>query len=94
MEVQRTKITPYYLIAYDTELEERYISYFDSFEELMHHAASLIAYDDIYLIEIDEISAEDYKIAYTGWRPGMRMVFKTIDTKEVVWDQCYPEWDH
>ena len=32
-------------------------------------------------------------VYYDGWKPGMHYVFKTSRGK-LVWEGCYPEWDH
>ena len=87
------KVTPY-SIFYKYDDGDEYIAYFDTKEELFYEASRYYAFDDYDTgVEIIDILCDDKFCHYAGWRPGMRIIFKS-DENEVLWDQSYPEWDH
>ena len=86
------KITPYHIVFEVSG--ESFITFYDTKEEMFYAASKLYAFDDIYIdTDIAHMSCEGEDCHYAGWKPGMRLVFKT-STNKVVWDQAYPEWDH
>ena len=73
------------------------MKYFDKGEvaDVCAYAAKHYAFDDIDdTYRIDEIMCDGHELCYMGWRPGMRFMFKDLVTGEVVFDWCYPHWDH
>lgn len=82
-----------YRLTYKME-DDEFMDCYDTFEQLMRAASKLYAFDDFYTLEDVSIYADGRPIEYCGWAPGMRMVFKNAITGKVVWDVCYPEWDH
>lgn len=85
--------TPFYLEYKDDE-DNEFICYFDSFKQLMYHAAKEIAFADCSGVHDEVITANGRKIEYMGWEPNIRMRFRDVKTKKVVWDEYYDEWDH
>ena len=91
------KITPYWIKATmidADDVEAQYIYYFDTFESLMREACRMYAFDDCEPRQVDEVMANGHRLQYCGWEPGMRMRFIDLETWDVVWEECYPEWDH
>ena len=70
--------------------------YLYEMERMFYEICRTIGFSDCTDIEIDEIVYNGRPVRYCGWMPGMRMkfVFADTDYEEVVWDRCYPEWDH
>ena len=52
-----------------------------------------ICFDDCEPVDVVEIVWHNKRVWYMGWMPGM--VFKYGDMyRNVVWEGCFPEWDH
>lgn len=71
-----------------------FVTFADTPEEICRAAVKLYAFDDCYPIEVTTIVADRHDLRYVGWMPGMRYVFKDICTGEVVFDECFEEYDH
>lgn len=51
---------------------------------------------DVYVVLLVKTVTEDIRaihLEYTGWMPDMEIMWAD-DTGHIVWDACYPEWDH
>lgn len=57
-------------------------------------AARHYAFNDCGGLEPVEIVVDGHHVEYAGWKPGMRYVFSDCETGEIVFDECFPEWDH
>ncbi len=86
----------YYVYRYMDEPEEFYVKSFHSREidRLFREVARMIAFSDCTDEEIDEICVNGRRLRYAGWRPDMEIILKDCETDEVVFDQCFPEWEH
>lgn len=86
------KMTDYF---YETEYDdgEKYITFFDTKDELFYEAAKLTAFDDLDTgMSITEIVCEGRNCYYAGWQPDM--VIEFLNDEGVVWSGQFPEWDH
>ena len=61
---------------------------------LLHEAAKMYAFSDCGAWEVVEIMIDGYRVQYTGWLPGMRFVFRYVDSGDIAFDESFPEWDH
>lgn len=73
-------------IVYDTEEKIN--------NKILYEVAKFYAFDDCHNDRIDEIVISGRHVAYSGWMPDMRIQFYDVETGEVVYDRCFPEWDH
>jgi hypothetical protein len=73
-------------IVYDTEEKIN--------NKILYEVAKFYAFDDCHNDRIDEIVISGRQVAYGGWMPDMRMQFYDVETGEIVYDRCFPEWDH
>lgn len=95
--MEKIQITPYkikYLIEDGDGKKIAYLCYCESEGELFRFASSLYAFDDIFAVEIVSIKCKGIPCKYIGWQPGMRFIFIDRRNGKIVWDNCYPEWDH
>ena len=50
-------------------------------------------FDDCYEVKVHEIVALGLKCHWVGWLPNME--FRYVDSDgDVIYDNCFPEWDH
>lgn len=56
--------------------------------------AEMIAMDDIYEIEVEDIVFDGRKCEYVGWQPGMKIAFRDCLSGEIVFEDWFPEWNH
>lgn len=61
---------------------------------LLSTVAKHYAFSDCGGWDVDEIVIDGDHVEYAGWRPGMEFIFTNTRTGEIVFDVCYPEWDH
>ena len=89
------KITPYFYIAENRETKERFLNYCQTLGQLMYNVSKIHAFDDCEYEDwqLVVVSADGKLLRYAGWQPGMRYQWYD-ENGEVVWDCCYPEWDH
>lgn len=92
------RITPYYM-EYSLDCGEhgemeRFIRFFETANSMFRHAAEMYAFDDCNPIEIHCIVMDGVDCDYVGWMPGMRFQFRNCETREIVFDECFPKWDH
>ena len=62
--------------------------------EVCYNAAKAYCFSDCSDEEVVAIFANGRELEYVGWKPGMRYVFRDVETKETVWERSFPEWDH
>ena len=62
--------------------------------EICYAAAKAYCFSDCSDEEVVAIFANGRELEYAGWKPGMRYVFRDVETKEIVWERSFPEWDH
>lgn len=90
----QVRLTKYRVEYDDIEADQSYIRCFNSLGAMMNWVCRQIAFDDIMPYEFTKISAKGRFLRYTGWQPEMRMTFIDTETREVIWDEYYPEYDH
>lgn len=56
--------------------------------------AKEIAFDDCGDYTVEEIVYDGQPCEYIGWRPGMEIAFRNTITGEIIFDECFPEWNH
>ena len=86
------KVTDYF---YETEYDdgEKYITFFDTKDELFYEVAKFYAFDDLDTgMKVTSIYCEG-PCWYTGYQPDMVIEFDNIDGK-IIWSGQFPEWDH
>ena len=86
-----------YIEYKDRETGETHRRYFDRDDiyRLCKTAAKFYAFSDFDdTHEITEIRNHGKEIYYVGWMPGMRYIFREVDSGDVVYDVSHPEWDH
>lgn len=85
--------TTYTIVIIDGE--EKIVAYpYMDIDSFLHDVSCSIAYSDCSGDEVKKIVFEGIELEYMGWMPNMRFVFKRTDTGEVVYDNCFPSWDH
>ena len=52
-----------------------------------------ICFDDCEPVDVIEIIWHGKHVWYMGWKPGMVYQFGDM-YRNVVWEGCFPEWDH
>jgi len=87
------KMTDYF---YETEYDdgERYITFFDTKDELFYELAKLYAFNDLDTgMEVTKIVCEGKPCYYTGWQPDMVIEFAN-ENGDIIYGGQFPEWDH
>lgn len=82
---------------YEAEYDdgEKYITFFDTKDELFYELAKFYAFDDLDTgMGITEIICEGKSCYYIGWQPDMVIKFAYEEGGETVWSGQFPEWDH
>lgn len=88
------KMTNYF---YETTYDdgEKYITFFDTKDELFYELAKIYAFDDLDIgMGVTEIICEGSNCYYRGWQPDMVIEFAYEESGETVWSGQFPEWDH
>ena len=77
-------------------VEETFVSGYGSgvsADKFFRDVANKICFDDCMPVDVVKIVWHGKRVWYMGWMPGM--VFKFADMyRNVVWEGCFPEWDH
>lgn len=67
----------------------------DDIFEVCRYAAKFYAFDDIDdTYKIVKIVCDNREIEYVGWQPCMLFEFRDVETKEIVYSNNFPHWDH
>ena len=74
--------------------EEIYTSEHTNLDALLTEVSRNICFSDCVKIHVLDIVADGRKLSFTGWRPDMEFAYKDITTGEIVWAECFPEWEH
>ena len=75
------------------EVEKKYFSEGDY--GLFYEVSKFYAFSDLdNTYSINKIVFEGREVAYCGWDFGMHFVYKYNDTKEVAFENWYPQFDH
>ena len=73
---------------------EIYTSEHATLDALLTDASRSICFSDCVKIHVLDIVADGRKLSFTGWQPDMEFAYKDITTGEIVWAECFPEWEH
>ena len=73
---------------------EVYTSEHATLDALLTEVSRSICFSDCVKIHVLDIVADGRKLSFTGWRPDMEFAYKDITTGEIVWTECFPEWEH
>ena len=73
---------------------EIYTSEHATLDALLTEVSGSICFSDCVKIHVLDIVADGRKLSFTGWRPDMEFAYKDIITGEIVWTECFPEWEH
>lgn len=72
---------------------EQQVRVFDNKNDAFFFAAKMEAFGDCTDECVVDICCGEHHYHYLGWRPGME--YNYVDAcGDVVWSNCYPEWDH
>ena len=74
--------------------EEIYTSEHASLEALLTDVSRSICFSDCVKIHVLDIVADGRKLSFAGWRPDMEFAYRDRLTGEIVWAECFPEWEH
>ena len=74
--------------------EEIYTSEHTTLDALLTEVSRSICFSDCVKIHVLDIVADGRKLSFTGWQPDMEFAYKDITTGEIVWAECFPEWEH
>ena len=74
--------------------EEIYTSEHANLDALLTEVSRSICFSDCVKIHVLDIVADGRKLSFTGWRTDMEFAYKDITTGEIVWAECFPEWEH
>ena len=75
------------------EIDKKYFSEGDY--GLFYEASKFYAFSDLdNTYSINKIVFEGREVEYCGWDFGMHFVYKYKDTKEVAFENWYPQFDH
>ena len=87
------KMTDYF---YETEYDdgEKYITFFDSKDELFYELAKIYAFDDLDTgMKVTKIVYEGMRCHYIGWQPDMVIEFAN-ENGDIIYGGEFPQWDH
>ena len=73
---------------------EIYTSGHVNLDDLLTDVSRSICFSDCVKIHVLDIVADGRKLSFTGWQPDMEFAYKDIVTGEIVWAECFPEWEH
>ena len=74
--------------------EEIYTSEHDTLDALLTEVSRNICFSDCVKIHVLDIAADGRKLSFAGWRPDMEFAYRDRLTGEIVWAECFPEWEH
>ena len=74
--------------------EEIYTSEHATLDALLTEVSRNICFSDCVKIHVLDIVADGRKLSFTGWQQDMEFAYKDIITGEIVWTECFPEWEH
>ena len=74
--------------------EEIYTSEHANLDDLLTEVSRSICFSDCVKIHVLDIVADGRKLYFTGWQPDMEFVYRDSLTGEIVWAECFPEWEH
>lgn len=75
------------------EIDKKYFS--DGDYGLFYAVSKFYAFYDLdNTYSINKIMFKGREVEYCGWDFGMHFVYKYKDTKEVAFENWYPQWDH
>ena len=74
--------------------EEIYTSEHANLEALLTEVSRNICFSDCVKIHVLDIVADGRKLSFAGWRPDMEFAYRDRLTGEIVWAECFPEWEH
>ena len=74
--------------------EEIYISEHANLDALLTEVSRNICFSDCVKIHVLDIVADGRKLSFAGWRPDMEFAYRDRLTGEIVWAECFPEWEH
>ena len=74
--------------------EEIYISEHANLDALLTDVSRSICFSDCVKIHVLDIVADGRKLSFAGWRPDMEFAYMDKLTGEIVWAECFPEWEH
>ena len=87
------KVTDYF---YETKFDdgEKYITFFDTKDELFYELASIYAFNDLDIgMRVTKIVYEGMQCHYIGWQPDMVIEFAN-ENGDIIYGGQFPEWDH
>ena len=89
-------MTNTYLIIRDNDDGTCDTKYFtDGDWDIFYVASKFYAFADLdNTFSIEKIVFEGREVEYCGWDFGMHFVYKYKDTKEVAFENWYPQWNH
>lgn len=73
---------------------EIYTSEYASLDALLIDVSRSICFSDCVKIHVLDIVADGRKLSFTGWQPDMEFTYRDSLTGEIVWTECFPEWEH
>ena len=73
---------------------EIYTSEYASLDALLTDVSRSICFSDYVKIHVLDIVADGRKLSFTGWQPDMEFTYRDSLTGEIVWAECFPEWEH
>ena len=73
---------------------EIYTSEHATLDALLTEVSRSICFSDCVKIHVLDIVADGRKLSFTGWRPDMEFAYRDMLTGEIVWTECFPEWEH
>ena len=74
--------------------EEIYTSEHATLDALLTEVSRSICFSDCVKIHVLDIVADGRKLSFAGWRPDMEFAYRDRLTGEIVWAECFPEWEH
>ena len=73
---------------------EIYTSEHANLDDLLTDVSRSICFSDCVKIQVLDIVADGRKLSFAGWRPDMEFTYMDKLTREIVWAECFPEWEH
>ena len=73
---------------------EIYTSEHANLDDLLMDVSRSICFSDCVKIHVLDIVADGRKLSFTGWQPDMEFAYRDRLTGEIVWAECFPEWEH
>ena len=89
--METVKVTNYYSVSRDDN-GDKYLTFYDSVDEMLHQCSKQIAFDDCGGVWPDFVVDNGKTWCYMGWQPGM--IYQWTRSDGEVWSRQYLEWDH